>query len=207
MKCKICGNPAQHRCPVCGKYVCVEHSLISVICKNHIKTAPKSLQPKVIIRDARKEDKEILEKIEDSTIWEHIGITEEETEEYEKMWENIERYTIVASIGEKVVGFLEYHIGVDPHEQPAIMVTDFAVLPEYQGCGIGTKLFEELKRRARKKRIKKIYVNTSCDNIPAIIYHLKRGAKIFSIKELEERKKGRWGIPRMYEFSFLYELK
>jgi len=207
LECKICGNPAQHRCSICGEYICVEHSSISVICKDHEKAALEPLKSKIIIRDAREEDIETLEKIEDSTIWEHIGLTEEETEEHEKVWDNIKTYKIVASLEEELIGFLEYHIGVDPHEQPAIMVTDVAVLPEYQGYGVGTKLFEELEKRAKEKDIKRIYVSTSCDNIPAIIYHLKRGAKIFSVKELEEKKKGRWGIPRAYDFSFLYEIK
>jgi hypothetical protein len=46
-------------------------------------------------------------------------------------------------------------------------------------------LFEELEKRAKEKDIKRIYVSTSCDNIPAIIYHLKR-LRLYSKDELDK---------------------
>ena len=204
-KCEKCGESAQHNCPVCGENICVDDSVLSVICKNHYKS--KRIQKNIKVRNATKKDEKVLEEIEDSVIWEHIKSDRYAQGSYSsKAWKSIKSNTLVAEINRKVVGFVEYARGIDPHEEPAMTVTDLGVLPEHQNAGVGYKIFDKLKEIAKSEGFGKIYVSSTSDNIPALMFHLKNGAKIFSIKETGSKKIGRWGIPTNYDFSFVYEV-
>lgn len=203
MKCSKCSKAAQHSCSVCGQPVCVGDSAVSIVCKRHIR--PKAIKGKLKIRPARKSDEEALEDLEDSVIWEHSESSEYEDYD-EKAWKNLRKETIVAEVGGEIVGFVEYVMGLDPHESPSVTVSDFAVLPEYSGMGIGTALIGEVKKVAKKMGFSTVYSSITIDNIQALIFHLKNGAKIFSVKDTGSKGKGRWGIPTEYSLAFVYKL-
>lgn len=121
------------------------------------------------------------------------------------MWSGIETKQIVAEVGGKIVGFVEYCKTVNPHEEVVLTTTDFAVLPEFQTHGIGKALIDELKQIAKKMSLSKLYMSTTSNNIPSIMFHLKNGAKIDHVEEIEEEPE-RWGIKGKYSIAFVYYL-
>jgi ribosomal protein S18 acetylase RimI-like enzyme len=178
--------------------------MLTVICKDHYVSKPS--KKKINVRYATEKDKDILEEIEASMIWEHIRPESYKSPEFSpKAWRHIKTNSLAAEVDKKIVGFVEYSMGIDPHEQPAISVTDLAVLPDYQGIGVGVEIFNKLKEIGKREGFKRIYISTTIDNIPTIIFHLRNGAKIFNLKETDSKSKGRWGIPTKYDISFVYE--
>jgi ribosomal protein S18 acetylase RimI-like enzyme len=112
----------------------------------------------------------------------------------------------VAEVEGRIVGTAEYQVGVDPHESLTLTVTDLGVLPEFQGMGVGGALVDELKRIGKKEGVERVYVSTTIDNIPAMVFHLTHGAKVFHVREDNWDGTGRWGIPTRFDIAFEYEI-
>jgi N-acetylglutamate synthase-like GNAT family acetyltransferase len=173
MNCDFCDRNAHYKCAVCGKYACNEHSKISVTCKEHL---TKSEKLNVKIRYAREKDENVIEEIEDGVILEHEEEIDEK--EWERKWKGISLEKLVAEVDKRIVGFVEFCKTVNPHEEVVLMVTDLAVIPEFQDQGIGSMFFKELKKVTKESGLTKLYVSVSSNNIPAIMFHLKNKAKI-----------------------------
>jgi len=67
-----------------------------------------------------------------------------------------------------------------------------------QNKGIGTKIIEEIKKIAKKKDCKKVWVITSNENINAIRFYQKRGFHLSNIylNAMEEARKIKPEIPK-----------
>jgi ribosomal protein S18 acetylase RimI-like enzyme len=187
-------------CSVCGKHVCSSHSKIQVICNSHRKAVNAT---KIEVREATKKDHDVIGNIEDS-ILEHEEY-EGSDEYWEKLWEGIEKNTLVAIVEGKVVGFLEYCKTVDPHERVSFSTVDFTVNPCFQGLGVGKALFENVIKIARKEGIEKVYASTAANNLPTILFHLKNGAEIHGVESIGTPVE-RWGIKTDKSVSFVYSV-
>ena len=184
--------------------MCVAHSRLRVICDQ--KGKPRKRR-RVTVRKSVDADLAVLRKIEQAAIWEHVR-----PEAYRpsgagrKAWERLPAENLVAEVGNRVVGTAEYRAGIDPHEAPAVVVTDLGVLPEFQGMGVAGALVERIRRIGKREGFRKVYVSTTIDNLPAIAFHLKHGARVFHVTETDGKGAGRWGLPTRFDVAFVYEI-
>ncbi|MBU0898577.1 MAG: GNAT family N-acetyltransferase [Nanoarchaeota archaeon] len=194
-------DKVQHKCAICSKAIHTDSSRFILVCEEHL---PERKRADIVIRSAEKKDEEIIEKIEESTILEHEEDVDEE--EWEKKWEGLDVKKIVAEVDKRVVGFVEYCKTVNTHEEVVLMAVDFAVLPDFQAVGVGSRLFEELKKICKEMNLDKLYVSVTSNNIPSIMFHLKHGAKIHSVENMKKEEPKRWGIKGKQSMSFVYDL-
>jgi GNAT superfamily N-acetyltransferase len=68
-------------------------------------------------------------------------------------------------------------------EGRSLEIVSLAVSPERQGQGIGTRLIEEASSYCRHNRIARLIVCTGCWEADNIIFYLKRGFRIFDVKQ------------------------
>ena len=76
-----------------------------------------------------------------------------------------------------LVGFISYL-----PLQKALLIAALAVLPNYQGAGIGKALIQKVEEKARKLSKRKILVSTSNDDLPALAFYQKLGFQIVEVK-------------------------
>jgi len=84
---------------------------------------------------------------------------------------------IVAKVGEQIVGFLSGEIIID--EGNILMI---AVKKDFQRKKIGEKLLKEFLKVAREKDVKKVFLEVSEKNIPALNFYRKHGFKISYVR-------------------------
>ncbi len=95
---------------------------------------------------------------------------------------------LVAEKDGEIVGYLMAHVErgksliniyedlpKEVKEGPTIHLLSIAVLSDYQGIGIGTKLLRELIERAKEKGVKYIYLEVRVSNKKAINLYEKMG--------------------------------
>lgn len=90
-------------------------------------------------------------------------------------------YCFVASLDNKIIGFILAHA-----TQPFagnIYIRYIGINPKYQGRGVGLLLYNELIRKAKKNKIKKINALINLDNPKSIRLHQKAG---FVLKDRKE---------------------
>ena len=85
---------------------------------------------------------------------------------------------IVAKIGEQIAGFLSGEIIID--EGNILMI---AVKKDFQRKKIGEKLLKEFLKVAREKDVKKVFLEVSEKNIPALNFYRKHGFKIAYVRK------------------------
>jgi putative acetyltransferase len=97
-----------------------------------------------------------------------------ETEGWIKKWQK--RSPLVAVLEHKIVGFAEF--------EASGHIDCFYCHHEYQGCGVGSFLLEEIERQAKKTQIKRIYVEVS---ITAKPFFEARGFRVVKEQLVEIR--------------------
>ncbi|MGM7720777.1 GNAT family N-acetyltransferase [Metabacillus sp. Hm71] len=131
---------------------------------------------KIEIRLSKKSDFERLIEI-DRRVWNSkttpSTITWKSVDEYENR--NPEGNQLIALVNGQVVGYLGFHPPTPLKTNQHVMEIDLAVDPEYQGTGIGRKLLENYKQRARKKGISKLSLRVLATNEGAIQFYKKCG--------------------------------
>ncbi|MHA1300834.1 MAG: GNAT family N-acetyltransferase [Candidatus Helarchaeota archaeon] len=123
----------------------------------------------VKIRIMEKTDIDFCTKIVTELLGEPEDVTNDTLNEYYED-EQETSLMLVAEIEGKLVGFagilIEFWNATGNIEW-------IAIIEEYRRRGIGSKLLKELVDYAKKKKVRKIYVDTAVDNLAAISYYIK----------------------------------
>lgn len=86
----------------------------------------------------------------------------------------------------EIIGMLLYYIAYSSWKGPFYFIEDIYVKDKYRKYNIGSKLFYEVIKLAKKNNIKKISWNVLKWNIPAINFYKKMGAE--NLTETEDRQ-------------------
>ena len=147
---------------------------------------------KVVVREARLEDLESIEKLNnnlfeleynnfDDTLKVGWPFQKEGKEYFEYMIKN--EIIFVAEVEEKIVGYLAGSIC----KEVSYITETFAELDnmyineEYRRFGIGTLLINEFKKYCKEKNIQNIKVTASAKNSTAIQFYMKNGFEDYNI--------------------------
>ena len=84
----------------------------------------------------------------------------------------------VITIDDLVVGFCDYWNTFDSGT-----ICQIAIHPEYQGQNLGSRLFEEVLKDAKAKKIRTLTLEVRASNTKAINFYKKFGFKIALIKD------------------------
>ena len=77
---------------------------------------------------------------------------------------------------DKIGGFVTYKIN-----QEVATIGLIAVLPEFQGQGLGSKLLQRVEYLLSKKKVEKVQIPTQQENLDACGFYTKKGYSILSI--------------------------
>jgi len=159
-------KPAVLRCSRCGKFVDWEDARLQIVCgcRAYVKLPP------VIIRASEERDR--------------AGIVE--------LFERDFGYTNIVAFGEEVViegapalvawmkgelaGALVYRPLVD-----ALLILALATDPMWQRSGVGGHLVTEAEALARGRRLGRVLVSTTNDNLPALYFYQRRDYHITEV--------------------------
>ena len=83
---------------------------------------------------------------------------------------------IVAEKGEQIVGFALFYTNYSTWKGKCLYLEDFFVLPEYRKHGIGSKLFDEVVRIAKERKVRRMDWQVLEWNEPAIKFYQKKNA-------------------------------
>jgi ribosomal protein S18 acetylase RimI-like enzyme len=83
----------------------------------------------------------------------------------------------VARANGNLVGFTSF-----AETNDAIIIVALGVLPNYQGCRVGTRLIEKVQSEAKKLQKRRMLVSTSNDNLPALAFYQSIDFQIFEVK-------------------------
>lgn len=85
---------------------------------------------------------------------------------------------MIAEIGEEIAGFVIYEL----HKEK-LHLLNFAVLPKYQGCSVGTQLIDRLKLKLSSAMRNKIFLETRESNLIAQLFFKANGFVAFKVKD------------------------
>jgi len=166
-KCHFCNEPAIYVCAVCRKPLCQTHTRILPVCH--------SCTPRIRVEFsiAEKTEKD-SRKIEELTrlFWE-----EPEQMTFDMKFKIHELPAYIAESNGKLIGFIAHK----PLKK-SMLIAALAVLPKYQGAGVGKALIRKVEEKARQLSKKKLLVSTSNDDLPALAFYQKLGFQIFEVK-------------------------
>jgi ribosomal protein S18 acetylase RimI-like enzyme len=92
---------------------------------------------------------------------------------------NPANYLIIAELGQRLAGFvLAYRLDRLDRPQGQLFVYEVAVLPEFQGQGIGTRLMEEIRRIVNDELLIEAFVVTDRANQAARHLYDRTGAYV-----------------------------
>jgi GNAT superfamily N-acetyltransferase len=212
-KCESCGGIAQHKCAIDGNYVCGTCARYVPVSESHIKKdTPGKIEIKVLKKmEQDPKERSLFEILEDLT-----GYPAPEEIDFSFEWKAHPDYayghkeydvkTMTAWVDGEPAGYLDFVFTIDPMEDMAIQFWEMAIHPKFQGMGVFSAMINKLKEIAKENKVRKLYVSNWNDNLPAIIAQFALGAKILYVEDVEGKKKMRFGIPRVSDMVFVYEL-
>lgn len=71
---------------------------------------------------------------------------------------------------ERVVGYMIYEL-----QKKSLMILNFAVMPDYQRCGIGTQMIAKLTAKLSHERRQRIFADVCEDNLIGHLFFKKKG--------------------------------
>jgi ribosomal protein S18 acetylase RimI-like enzyme len=167
MKCRFCNNVAVYRCASSGAFLCSSHVRLQPV--YHSSQREKNTVYR--LRSATAKDRTVIGHLVTAFWGEPDQVMFGRTITIE------EQPALVASVGGKFAGFISFsEFGTDE-----FMIVALAVLPEYQGCGVGRALISAVERRAKTKLKKRILVTTSNDDLPALAFYQVLGFQLFEV--------------------------
>lgn len=95
----------------------------------------------------------------------------------------------VLEVGGAVVGYAAYGRSHDPQRRNAAEIQELYLLPEYQGIGLGGRLFSAVRATIGSKGYSRVMVRALADNGRAIEFYERRGGRM--VAKSEERLGGR----------------
>jgi len=129
-------------------------------------TAEYSIQ-KMVLDEEREKIRELVQRF-----W-----GEEEQLIFDRKLLVAELPAYTAKLGNDIIGFISF-----TEADEAIMIAALAVLPRYQGSGVGRGLIKKLETEAKRRMKKKLLVSTSNDDLPALAFYQSLGFQIFMVK-------------------------
>lgn len=164
-----------------------------------------------IIRKATLEDAKDLSFVKKS-VWEttykniysYDKIQNYSYEENQKKFKNIisnkDIDTYVVVINNNIIGYMTCGVPIRKYSDYAQEIGLLYILKEYQGYGIGRRLFELAYNSIMQKGFNKFFISCNKYNLNAIGFYEKMGGKIVFVDEDEEDK----SIPQV---KFHYDIK
>jgi ribosomal protein S18 acetylase RimI-like enzyme len=167
LTCHQCTKDALYKCSVCGQPLCGEHAQLRTVCPP---CCNKSEINYTIEKTSEREKASIREFVK--RFW-----GEEEQLTFDRKFLVSELPGYVAKVEEEIVGFISFA----PADNAMIIVA-LAVLPKYQGCGIGKHLVSKAQKEAVISKNKELLVSTSNDDLPALGFYQSQGFQIYEVK-------------------------
>lgn len=100
----------------------------------------------------------------------------------------------------KLVGYMDYGVPFRPFEDYKQEIGLLYLLKEYQGCGIGKKLFSLAYENMKKNGYDEFFVSCNKYNLSAQKFYEKMGGEIIQVDEDSEDK----SVPQV---KYLYKIK
>jgi ribosomal protein S18 acetylase RimI-like enzyme len=91
---------------------------------------------------------------------------------------------LVASMGNRIIGYQISQILEHPpvlQKTRYCLVNDIAIDDKYRGRGIGSEMFEEVKKWAKQKGVDRMELQVASGNEKAIRFYEKQGMKPYSL--------------------------
>jgi ribosomal protein S18 acetylase RimI-like enzyme len=168
MTCKQCGKEAVYWCGVCGGLLCARHARSATVCVSHLRKTELGFKVHKIVGER---ERCVVRKLV-RRFW-----GEEEQLIFDRKFTVAELPGYLAKVEDRVVGFISFSPTSD-----ALIVVALGVLPEYQCCGIGSRLVKEVECEARRLGKSRVFVSTSNDDLPALSFYQSRGFHIYEVK-------------------------
>jgi len=156
-----------YKCSVCGQPLCGEHAQLRTVC---IPCCDKSEVDYTIEKTSEREKASIREFVR--RFW-----GEEEQLTFDRKFFVSELPGYVVKVEEKIAGLISFAAAGD-----AMIIVALAVLPKYQGCGIGKHLVSKAQKEAVISKKKELLVSTSNDDLPALGFYQSQGFQIYEVK-------------------------
>jgi len=178
LKCKHCGEDAVFLCARCKTGLCWNHARLEIVCGECTRTEKRE----VAIRRGRSADKIFVRKFRKILL-----LSDDDIEE---LFKNV---VLIAEVNGKAVGFIVFTQQTKEEGWLNVM----GVLPQYQRLGIGTGLLDALVEISKKRKIKKLHLTTSNENVPGLMFYMKNGFKIVRVRRDAYRRYGicGFGVP------------
>lgn len=134
----------------------------------------RSISIPLVIREARKDDAEGIYELYSSLTPEDLymrffNFRRVTKEEIEKLLSSGDHVTLVAEVGGRIVGEATLY----PDGEFSLVIH-----PEERGSGLGTRLAQEIVRRALEMGLKEVKFYTLPDNVPMIRIGRRLGFKL-----------------------------
>jgi GNAT superfamily N-acetyltransferase len=86
----------------------------------------------------------------------------------------------VAELNSEVVGIALYYYRYSTWKGKTIHLEDLVVKEKMRGTGIGSALYSEIMKQAKKEKVRRVEWNVLDWNTPAIDFYKKSGAQVFN---------------------------
>jgi ribosomal protein S18 acetylase RimI-like enzyme len=126
----------------------------------------------MIVREATKEDVKACARIEKQASGESIEIIEDEIED---QIEDENHFIFVAEEERRVIGFISAEW---QRWNNSVYIDSLYIDKSYRSKGYGSKLLEQMIRRSREVKSKKVFIDVEAGNRNAIILYLRHGFEI-----------------------------
>lgn len=163
MKSAFGAKPTVLRCSRCGKFVDWEDARLQVVCgcRTHLDLPP------VLVREAEEKDRLGVADL----FRRDFGRTRLIAFGQEVQLDQAD--AIVAAMEGEIAGALAYRVQDD-----ALHVLAMATDPMWQRSGVGGYLVAETELIAKRKKLNRIIVATTNDNLPSLYFYQRRGYRI-----------------------------
>ena len=154
-------------CTRCSQPVCGNDVRIHIVCTNCFD--PQKC--KYTIRQASCDDIELLEELVQLFWGDSIQLM------FNQTYRVAQEPAIIAKSDNKILGFIAYTV----YSKESALIVALGILPGYQGCGIGSKLVEQVENYAKGEEKQQLLVVTSNDNLPALTFYQRLGFQLFEV--------------------------
>ena len=140
----------------------------------------------IFLREIKSTDQEWIKKIS-LDLWNSVEVVSQH-----KIYYTDKLSGILAIYQDTRAGLLLYSI-----DQPTLNIISLNTL--YENIGIGSKLIERIEKIGIKKRLKKVRITTTNDNIDALRFYQAKGFQIINVNVdiMKKYRKLKPGLPKL----------
>lgn len=165
--CEFCTRRPQYQDRRTGQTVCLEHARLEVVAAGQRPAA----QP-LTIRPATAADYARIQELS-FHFWDETDV-----DCFDRQYNVLACPAFLACDGDEVVGLASYTVEADWHAALLVMLN---VLPSYQGRGGGRALLDAVRDEAARRRLERITVVTSNDDLPALALYQRYGFRLTEV--------------------------